>query len=205
MDRKRSPRIIVSGNSNEGLAFYLKQKVSGEFFSRSNGFDLTIPSNQKRFAQLSLDFDVFINCSSLEGFSQTLLLREVFHKWKEKGHKGYIINIGSTCVDRLNSTDNLYPIEKISLRDYSRNLSRTALGRQLGTPPSGIRVTHISPGAMQTEGAAHESLSKIDPAYVADLIVWLMQQPEGVNINEISLDAIQPPMVEASTHQSPYV
>lgn len=202
MDKMLKQKIIVSGNPNEGLAHSIRQRLEADFFSRSNGFDLTISSNQKRFAQLSLDYDVFINCAALNGFAQTLLLKEVYQRWKEKGHAGYIINIGSTCTDRPDLTDQIYPIEKVSLRDYSRNLSRSALGRDIQRPSSGIRVTHISPGALKTDDSLHQHIRRLDPVYVANLVVWLIQQPPEININEISLDAIQPPIAESRPQDS---
>jgi NADP-dependent 3-hydroxy acid dehydrogenase YdfG len=37
----------------------------------------------------------------------------------------------------------------------------------------------------------HPDRKLLDTSYIAELIVWLLNQPEYVNINEISLDPIQ--------------
>lgn len=37
----------------------------------------------------------------------------------------------------------------------------------------------------------HPDRKLIDVEYIAEIILWLIRQPEYVNINEISLDPIQ--------------
>jgi NADP-dependent 3-hydroxy acid dehydrogenase YdfG len=37
----------------------------------------------------------------------------------------------------------------------------------------------------------HPDRQLIDVEYIADVVLWLLNQPEYVNINEISLDPIQ--------------
>ena len=52
------------------------------------------PTRRHWFAEESLKYDVVVNNSALWNFHQTLLLKEVWSVWKEKNHKGRIINIG---------------------------------------------------------------------------------------------------------------
>jgi NADP-dependent 3-hydroxy acid dehydrogenase YdfG len=37
----------------------------------------------------------------------------------------------------------------------------------------------------------HPERKLIDTEYIAEIVLWLIKQPEYVNINEISLDPIQ--------------
>ena len=58
---------------------------------------------------------------------------------------------------------------------------------------SNIKSTLISPGSLTTPSVMkkHPDRKLIDTSYIAEVILWLIQQPEYVNINEISLDPIQ--------------
>ena len=58
---------------------------------------------------------------------------------------------------------------------------------------SNIKATCISPGSLTTPSVMkkHPDRKLIDTEYVAELILWLINQPEYVNINEISVDPIQ--------------
>ena len=56
-------KILVAGNKNFGLAAELFKLYPDAFFaSRTTGFDLTANDDQKRLADLVLEYDVFINC-----------------------------------------------------------------------------------------------------------------------------------------------
>jgi len=187
-------RLIISGNRSYGLAHSLSKIFpSAEFFSRSSSNSNFARAEDRRlFAQKSLDYDVYINCSCLAQFRQTLLLEEVYKKWREKNKKGQILCLGSTADTPVKGTSWIYPIEKKALRNYCRNLSLAALGDQ-GSPPSGIRVTYVSPGYLTTPKMEEKTpdVDKIDTDYLAGIIGWLIEQPANVNISEFCLDPIQ--------------
>lgn len=187
-------KTIISGNKNYGLGMALSQKVPGaDFFSRScGGYDFSKHEARVKFAELSCDYEVYISCSCLAQFRQTLLLEAVYQKWLETGKSGYIICLGSSADATVKGTQWLYPIEKKALRDYCRNLSLATLGGH-GSKPTGIRITYLSPGYLQTSGAdkKHPDVQKIDLDYMAELIQWLIQQPPNINISHMGLDPIQ--------------
>ena len=55
-------KILVAGNKNFGLAAELFKLYPDSFFaSRTTGFDLTKNDDQKKLADLTLDYDIFIN------------------------------------------------------------------------------------------------------------------------------------------------
>jgi NAD(P)-dependent dehydrogenase (short-subunit alcohol dehydrogenase family) len=189
-----SEKIVVSGNPTYGLGLAIRNKFSqAHFYSRSqNQTDLTNINEMNKFALKTLEFDIYISCSSLYKFNQTLLLEAVVKKWQEKNHIGQIIVLGSSADSPVKGTSWLYPIEKKALKAYCRNLSLTTLGGH-GSKPSGFRMTYLSPGYLNTPEAElkHKEVKKIDVNYVVDIIEWIMLQPKNININEISIDPIQ--------------
>ncbi len=187
--------IIVSGNPKYGLAEAIHRRFpEARFFSRSHsGTDFKNAENMDEFAKTSLKYEVYISCSCLSRFRQTLLLEAVYQEWLKAGKHGQIIAIGSTADTPVKGTPWLYPIEKKALKAYCRNLSFATLGGH-GSKPSGIRVTYISPGYIDTPKARenHPGKSMLTSESVVDAINWVMGQPEGVNVSEIALDPIQP-------------
>ena len=77
--------------------------------------------------------------------------------------------------------------EKKALRDYNRDLTYMTMGG------SNIKTTCVSPGSLTTASVMkkHPDRKLIDVEYIAEVILWLINQPDYVNINEISLDPIQ--------------
>jgi NAD(P)-dependent dehydrogenase (short-subunit alcohol dehydrogenase family) len=191
---KMEPKIIVSGNKDYGLSGSLSRIFEDAYFcSRSSsGHNLAKHEDREKFAQESLNYDVFINCSCLSQFRQVLLLEQVYQLWKDSNKKGHIISLGSTADTPVKGTSWVYPIEKKALRNYCRNLSMASLGGH-GHPPSGIRVTYISPGYLSTPKMEekHKGVDKIDTGYLAELIKWVIEQPAKYNLSEICLDPVQ--------------
>lgn len=189
-----SKRIIINGNKNYGLAQSLASFFPDAYFcSRTNsGHNLAKHQDREAFAQASLDYDIYINCSCLSQFRQTLLLEMVYRKWKENNKKGQILCLGSTADTPVKGTEWIYPIEKKALRNYCRNLSLAALGGH-GSQPSGIRITYVSPGYLKTPkiDEKHPGVDKISTDYLAGVVKWLLEQPEEYNISEFCIDPIQ--------------
>lgn len=186
--------MIVSGNPNYGVAQALAAKFpTAQFCSRSHGgFDFARSENVSRFVEESLKHQVYVSVSCLHQFKQILLLEAVIKRWRETQHQGHIIAFGSTADTPVKGTPWIYPIEKKALKAFCRNLSFATLGGH-GSEPSGIRITYISPGYVDTPGANrnHPQMKKLGCDYLAGVVAWVLDQPPGVNINEISLDPIQ--------------
>ena len=182
-------KIIVSGSMEHGLAKEIYKRLNGEHevhcFSYRNGLDLCVYEGRERFVALTTGYDVFINCAKLDNFCQTLLLREVWMHWRTSGKKGHIINIGSTVDTGLKGGSRLYTTEKVALKNFSRKLSYDA------SAGCGIKMTYISLGYLDTEGVSFQDKVKIKLGDVTDTITWILDAPEYININEISMDSIQ--------------
>lgn len=181
-------KILVAGNKNFGLAAELFKLYPDAFFaSRTTGFDLTANDDQKRLADLVLEYDVFINCSALWKFNQTVLLDTVYKKCVENKHYPYIICIGST-TDRVKKGGAwLYNAEKKALRDYCNTLGMNGVW---GSAP---KITLISFGSLSNVQAKHPDRKCMDIDRAANYIKWLIEQPTDICVNEISIDPLQQP------------
>jgi NAD(P)-dependent dehydrogenase (short-subunit alcohol dehydrogenase family) len=186
--------MIVSGNPNYGVAEAIRARYpEARFFSRSHsGHDFSKHEAMQEFVQASLKYEVYVSCSCLARFRQTLMLEMVVNEWLKQGKKGHIVAIGSTADTPVKGTPWIYPIEKKALKAYCRNLSMAALGGH-GSKPSGIRISYISPGYIATPGAekSHPGKNKLTCDSIVDAISWVINQPEGINVSEIALDPIQ--------------
>ncbi len=105
---------------------------------------------------------------------------------------GHIVNIGSVAGRRPFPTGTIYSATKFAVRAISAGL------RNELSPREHIRVTDIEPGVVDTELADHitdpdtragferrwEDKSKLQPEDIARAIVYVVTQPEHVNVNE---------------------
>ena len=108
--------------------------------------------------------------------------------------RGHIVNLGSVAGTYPYPGGNVYGASKAFLAQFSRNLRADLLG----TP---IRVTTIEPGLVggtefsevrfrgdQARAAAvYAGADALTPDDVVEAIVWVLDRPPHVNINELSL------------------
>jgi short-subunit dehydrogenase len=185
-------KIIMTGNPNYGLAKALSQQIPGvSYHSRQCGIssDLSLEEAQNKFAELSLDYDVFINNSYISHFAQVHLARKVWTLWKQKKKSGSIINVGSTVRDLLRPDNRFYPISKRALEDYSRQLYLHSIWGD-----SKIRVACINFGGIATQGTLKKwpHFHHMDVEYCAKILTWVLTVPEGVNLDLLQVSPIQP-------------
>ncbi len=181
-------KILVAGNSEYGLAQAVRQELTDydiTFLSRKSGYDLTRAEQQARFAEAAVEFDIIILCSSLWKFNQTLLLEAVYKKTKAAGKSPLIVCVGST-TDRVDkATEWLYNAEKKALRDYANSLGL------MGVWNKGPRVTYISFGTLTNMQHKHPDRKTLQIEKAAQYIKWIIEQPQGIHINELSVDPVQ--------------
>lgn len=94
-------------------------------FSRSNGYDITNPTDRKRIIEESKHCDIFINNATAE-FGQTLLFLELFNNWQYQNKT--IINVGSIIAEiKILPKDRQdllkYQAEKLILKEMSYRVS----------------------------------------------------------------------------------
>lgn len=185
----KSNKILISGNCFQGLAQALhKIYPDATFCSRLNDYELTNKKGREDFAQLSVLFDVIIVNAALWQFQQTVLLDAVYKALVEAKKQAHIVVIGSTTDRVKNGKAWLYNAEKKALRDYSNTL---AIGGVWGDKP---KVSYISFGTLSNNQHKHPDRRCMDIDQAAGYIKWLIDQPQHVNINEISIDPMQDTM-----------
>jgi hypothetical protein len=96
--------------------------------SRQQGYDIT--KHVKEIAEISLDFDVFVN-NAFDGpphedwanFAQAQIYFAVYNAWKAAGKTGHIFNIGSTGSKHIVAPEprfETYRVSKAALEHASR-------------------------------------------------------------------------------------
>ena len=178
--------MIISGNKNFGLAKELyKLYPKAVFCSRSTEYDLCKYDGQFKFAAECLNHDTVIINSALWKFQQTNLLDEVYRRCVENQHRPHIITIGSTTERVKNGKAWRYNAEKKALRDYSNTLALA------GVWGEGPKITYISFGTLSNNQEKHPDRKCLDISQAASYIKWIIDQPEDICVNEISIDPKQ--------------
>ena len=189
-------KILITGSRNYGLCkaicdlFDTIPDIEYETASRSNGFNLDNSGGHSKLANYYVDgnFDIFINNSAIWKFHQVMILESVFNAIEEDSRKdAHIISIGSTADTGVKGRTWRYPTEKKALKAYNRDLTYMTIGG------SNIKTTLISPGSLTTPSVMkkHPDRKLIDVEYVAEVVLWVLNQPEYINVNEVSIDPIQ--------------
>ncbi len=194
-------KILITGSRNYGLCEaicnlfdsinqeYIYPEIEYETASRSNGYNLETAAGQNKLAKhyIKGNFDIFINNSAIWKFHQVMIAECMFNAMNEADRKGHIINIGSTADTGVKGRTWRYPTEKKALKAYNRDLTYMTMGG------SNIKTTLISPGSLTTPAIIkkHPDRKLIDVEYIAELVVWIINQPEYINVNELSIDPIQ--------------
>lgn len=109
-------------------------------------------------------------------------------------NRGHIINIGSIAGTYAYPGGNVYGGTKAFVKQFSLNLRADLAGTK-------VRVSNVEPGLCggtefsnvrfkgDDEKAAkvYENVQFVSPEDIANIVLWLNQQPEHVNINRIEV------------------
>ncbi|MFB4169560.1 SDR family oxidoreductase [Virgibacillus sp. JSM 102003] len=105
---------------------------------------------------------------------------------------GHLVNISSVAGHEVSKVNAVYSATKFAVRALSMGLEKE-LAR------TGVRVTNISPGAVDTDLASHgtdEDLKKkasnsdrkkLERDDIARAVVYAVTQPDYVNVNEVTV------------------
>lgn len=110
--------------------------------------------------------------------------------------RGHVINLGSTAGHMTYPNGAVYCATKAAEKVLSEGLKLDLMG----TP---VRVTSVDPGMVETEfskvrfrgdeakaAKVYENLTPLQPADVADAIVWAATRPAHVNVHQILITSI---------------
>lgn len=197
-DRLDELKQTLGGNVHTAVVDVTDGKQVSDFFAN-------LPDEYK-------DIDVLINSAglalgfepadetSLEDWEQMVdtnikgllrVTRPTIDIMKQRG-SGLIVNIGSCAAHVPYKGGNVYGATKAFVRQFSRNLRTDLFG-------TGVKVTNIEPGAAETEFSVvrFKDKQKADDYYkgwhaltaedVANTIVWAINQPPHVNIDNIEI------------------
>jgi len=108
-----------------------------------------------------------------------------------KRKQGHIINIGSVAGKEVYAKGNVYCGSKFAVDAITK-------GTRIDLHPYNIKVTHIAPGASDTEFSVvrfkgdqemadnvYKGYKPLDPSDVAEAIYYVTTLPEHVNINDL--------------------
>lgn len=135
------------------------------------------------------------NVKGLLYFTRAILPKMIPHQ------KGHIVNIGSVAGHWVYEKGAVYCASKFAVRALTEGLRFDLKG-------TGIRVTEISPGMVETEfsevrygdkergKAVYVGKTPLKPRDIAETVLWCVQRPSHVNIQEVILY----PTEQASVH-----
>ena len=157
-------KIAITGHtSGIGLAL-TKQCNNWIGFSRSNGYDINNP--KPWFHRQAMRCDVFVN-NAHDRYAQVDLLYKVWEEWKDQNKQ--IVCISSVSPDVTKNKMWTYSTEKCALNHACE---------QLQNSKGKCRIINIKPGYIDTPRVAGTDEYKMDPNYIAKLILWSIRQPE---------------------------
>lgn len=121
------------------------------------------------------------------------LTHEILPRMTAK-NSGYVINIGSTAGNHPYFGANVYGATKAFVKQFSLNLRADLVGKK-------VRVTNLEPGLCggtefsnirfkgddDKAAAVYDGVEYIQPTDIANIVAWLIEQPEHININELEV------------------
>jgi len=96
---------------------------------------------------------------------------------------GHIINIASVSGFEVTKINTVYSATKFAVRAISQGLEKE-LAR------TGVRITNVSPGMVETELSPNRqdmNRKPLEPADIANGVLYALSQPSYVNVNEITI------------------
>lgn len=118
--------------------------------------------------------------------------REAIADMQRQGVDGHIIHISSMAAHRVPKGSGVYSATKYAVRSLTEGLRQ-----ELREADSGIRVTSISPGFVETEFAAHYHRSEkaaretygqfkvLEASDVADAVVYVLGSPAHMQVHDL--------------------
>jgi hypothetical protein len=180
--------IMATGNPADfSLASEMKNRwPHTEFVSRDTwGYDLTQESYRNKIAEKALLYDVFINSSALWRFNQTLLLDTVYKTSLKARKRLHIVCIGSTTDRATKGSDWIYQQEKKALRSTANAMGLKSIWA------GGPKVSYVTFGTLTNNQHKHPGRRLMTLAEAVDCIEYVINAPDHLNVNEISVDPIQ--------------
>jgi NADP-dependent 3-hydroxy acid dehydrogenase YdfG len=173
-------KVAITGHtSGIGLAIADAFRARGAEIvglSRSTGYDLT---DREKVVGAAAACDIFVNNRhQYNDDTQLQLLFRLADEWK--GQDKTIINLGSRAGECfvLGRMDP-YSVYKHALDAASQQL--------FNRPDQRPRVVNIRPGFVDTESVKGTQVPKLSPGDVANVVMWVIDQPAHVYVSSVTL------------------
>lgn len=130
----------------------------------------------------------------------SICTREAITDMLERNCNGYIIHISSMSAHRVPTNSGMYSASKFAVRSLTEGLRQ-----ELRAINSGIRVSSISPGFVETEFAEKYSGSKelakqtysrfkvLESQDIAEQVLFLLNSPQHVEIHDLLVRPTEQP------------
>ena len=186
-DTLMSKTILCTGNPEVGVASAISKRWPDTVFvGRTTwGYDLTENGYRSKLAEKALNFDVFINCSALWHFNQTMVLDTVYKDALRHLKRLHIVNLGSTTDRATKGSDWLYQQEKKALRSTSNAMGLKSIWQ------GGPKVSYVTFGTLENNAHKHPERKTMTLDEAVDLIEYVINMPEHLSVNELSVDPLQ--------------
>ena len=173
IQRKKLMNIIATGNPEFGVANAIAERwPDTEFVGRTTwGYDLTENGYKAKLAEMALKYDVFINCSALWQYHQTLLLDVVYKHALTNLKRLHIVSLGSTTDRATKGSDWHYQQEKNALRSNSNALGLKSIWA------GGPKVTYVTFGTLENNAHKHPGRRVMTLNEAVDLIDFSINMP----------------------------
>ena len=180
-------KIIATGNPEYGVASAIAERwPTTQFVNRTDwNYDLTNDSYKHKLAEKALSFDVFINCSALWQYHQTMLLDVVFKSALKARKRLHIVSLGSTTDRATKGSDWHYQQEKKALRSTSNALGLKSIWA------GGPKVSYVTFGTLENNSHKHPGREVMKLTEAVDMIEYVINMPYHLNVNELSIDPMQ--------------
>lgn len=171
-------KIAITGYSSgigkaihDGFAEQGHEIVGYDLYTKHN---VSTEHNVRMLAEDAIDCDMIV-INAYCGFSQTILLYEMFALWTNQDKTIVVVSSRSTdLVDKpIEQCPNNYVVHKASL-DLAVNQLRNI-------PVSGPRIINLRPGWVDTPLVKHvSSVAKMDPADVFEILDWCLTHKNSI-------------------------
>mgnify|MGYP000290353564 CR=1 FL=1 len=183
-------KITITGHSagiGKALSGLYPEHIG---FSRTNGFDISIPEHRAMILSQSKDSDVFVN-NAHDLDHQTMMFEEVFEEWRYDADKT-IVNVVSRVIYEDVDKDKLANVlQKVDIQgnyiDYKKKLS--AVSNPGNSYNRKCRIINVNPGWVATNKVPESWLIEHGYPYLtalecANYIKWAIEQ--DLEIGELS-------------------
>jgi len=126
--------------------------------------------------------------------------REAVKDMRASGDRGHVFHVSSMAAHRVPEGSGVYSATKFAVRSLTEGLRK-----ELRAAGSGIRVTSISPGFVETEFAFvyHDDPARAEKTYqrfkvleaddVADALVYALAAPDHVQVHDLLMRPTEQP------------